>query len=54
MAARLREVNHLICAAKMLLIKRDDSFSVNTAGTVSVISRMFILKNGVYSFHCLS
>lgn len=49
-----REVNHLICAAKMLLIKCDDSFSVSTVCTISVISRMFILKNRIYSFHCLS
>lgn len=36
------EVNCLICAAKMLLIKCDDSFSVNIVCTISVISRIII------------
>lgn len=49
-----RGVNHLICAAKTLLIKCDDSLGVNNMCAISVISTMFILKNGVYSFHCLS
>lgn len=48
-----RDVNHLIHAAKTLIIKCDDSFSVNTVCTISVIRKMFFFKNGAYSFHCL-
>lgn len=40
-----RDVNCLIYTAKGLLIKCDDSFSVNTVCSTSVIRRMFILKH---------
>lgn len=49
-----RDVSCLIYAAKGLLIKCDDSFSVNTVCSTSVIRRMFVLKHGAFFFKFLS